>query len=174
MLTDLVESSACDILGHGHGGGLAHTYCSGAAVRRSSGGLGSGVSVREVKFLPLDCLPPSAVPWHAALAPFLCGYPYLKERPGILVNLRQPSGVITSIFAPRAGDHRTEGRTEVEWEEALLMAWGAEIPIPSAAFYRRKAAPAHQFAESVTTGAMKAGLREDASPTSPETRHPLL
>ena len=42
------------------------------------------------------------------------------------------------------------------------MAWGAEMPMPSAAFYRRKAAQARQVAQGVTTRAMKAKLLEDA------------
>ena len=66
--------------------------------------------------------------------------------------------MITSPCAPRAGDHGTTEQTEVEWEEALLMAWGAEIPMHPAAFYRRKAARARQDAEGVTTRAMKAKL----------------
>jgi hypothetical protein len=42
------------------------------------------------------------------------------------------------------------------------MAWGAEMPMPSAAFYRRKAARARQVAQGVTTRAMKAKLLGDA------------
>ena len=70
--------------------------------------------------------------------------------------------VIALECAPRAGHHGTTGQTEVEWEEALLMPWGAEIPMHPAAFYRRKNARARQIAEGVTTRAMKAKLLEDA------------
>ena len=70
----------------------------------------------------------------------------IKERPGVLVNSRQPGDVITSPCAPRAGDHGTTGQTEVEWEEALLMAWGAEIPIPPGGLLSAQAARARQVA----------------------------
>jgi len=50
----------------------------------------------------------------------------------------------------------------MEWEEALLGAWGGEIPPQSAAYYRRKAAQARQIAEEVTTQAMKARLLDEA------------
>ena len=50
----------------------------------------------------------------------------------------------------------------MEWEEALLEAWGGEMPPHSAAHYRRKAARARQLAEGVTTEAMKERLLEDA------------
>jgi hypothetical protein len=49
----------------------------------------------------------------------------------------------------------------MEWEEALLGAWGGEIP-QSATFYRRKAARARQIAEGVTTQAIKARLLAEA------------
>ena len=60
-----------------------------------------------------------------------------------------------------------------EWEKALLMAWGAEMPMPSAAFYRRKAARARQVAQGVTTRAMKAKLLEDAVITIGLLRRPI-
>ena len=50
----------------------------------------------------------------------------------------------------------------MEWEEALVGAWGGEIPPHSAAYYRRKAARARQTAEEVTTRAMKARLLDEA------------
>jgi hypothetical protein len=46
----------------------------------------------------------------------------------------------------------------MEWEDALLKAWGGEIPPQPATYYRRKAARARQVAEGVTTRAMKARL----------------
>jgi hypothetical protein len=49
----------------------------------------------------------------------------------------------------------------MEWEEALVRAWGGEIP-QSAVYYRRKAARARQAAEGVTTRAMKARLLDEA------------
>jgi len=49
----------------------------------------------------------------------------------------------------------------MEWEDALLRAWGGEIPQP-ATYYRRKAARARQVAEGVTTRAMKARLLDEA------------
>ena len=64
---------------------------------------------------------------------------------------------------PEPEDHGgTTGQTEIEWEEALLRAWGGEIPPQSAAYYRRKAAQARQIAEGVTTQAMKARLLDEA------------
>ena len=50
----------------------------------------------------------------------------------------------------------------MEWEEALLTAWGEEIPPHPAAYYRRQAARARQVAEGVTTRAMKARLLDEA------------
>jgi hypothetical protein len=50
----------------------------------------------------------------------------------------------------------------MEWEEALLRAWGGEIPPLSATYYRRKAARARQVAQGVPTGAMKARLLDEA------------
>jgi hypothetical protein len=51
----------------------------------------------------------------------------------------------------------------MEWEEALLRAWGGEIPPQSATYYRRRAARTRQMAEWVTTRAMKARLLDDAA-----------
>ena len=64
---------------------------------------------------------------------------------------------------PRAGDDGTTGQTEVEWEETLLMAWGAEIPSHPAAYYRRQAARARQVAAEVTTRVMKTRLLDEAA-----------
>jgi len=50
----------------------------------------------------------------------------------------------------------------MEWEEALLTAWGGEIPPHPAAYYRRQAARARRVAEGVTTQAVKARLLDDA------------
>ena len=50
----------------------------------------------------------------------------------------------------------------MEWEEALLTAWGEEIPPYPPAYYRRRAARARQIAEGVTTRAMKARLLDEA------------
>jgi hypothetical protein len=49
----------------------------------------------------------------------------------------------------------------MEWEEALLRAWGEEIPQP-AIYYRRKAARVRQIVEGVTTRAVKARLLDEA------------
>jgi hypothetical protein len=48
------------------------------------------------------------------------------------------------------------------WEEALLTAWGGEIPPHAAAYYRRQAARARRVAEAATTRAVKARLLDDA------------
>ena len=50
----------------------------------------------------------------------------------------------------------------MEWEEALLTAWGGEIPQQPAAYYRRKAARSRQMADGVTTRAMKTLLFHEA------------
>ena len=50
----------------------------------------------------------------------------------------------------------------MEWEEALLRAWGGETPPQPATYYRRKAARARQVAEGVTTQAIKARLHDEA------------
>ena len=50
----------------------------------------------------------------------------------------------------------------MEWEEALLIAWGGEIPPHPAAYYRRQAARARRVAEGATTQAVEARLLDDA------------
>ena len=50
----------------------------------------------------------------------------------------------------------------MEWEEALLIARGGELPLHPAAHYRRQAARARQIAVGVTR-AMKARLLDDAA-----------
>jgi hypothetical protein len=50
----------------------------------------------------------------------------------------------------------------MEWEEALLTAWGGEIPPHPAAYYRRQAVRARRVAEGATTKAVKARLLDDA------------
>ena len=50
----------------------------------------------------------------------------------------------------------------MEWEEALLVAWGGEMPQQPAKYYRRKAARARQMADVVTTRAMKTRLLDEA------------
>jgi hypothetical protein len=49
----------------------------------------------------------------------------------------------------------------MEWEEALLGAWGGETRPQPASYYRRKAARARQIAEGVTTRAMKERLLDE-------------
>jgi len=81
----------------------------------------------------------------------------------LLVNLREQSGIITSRGPPQARDHGgTTGQTEMEWEEALLMAWGGEMPPHPAGYYRQQAARARRVAEGATTRAVKARLLDDA------------
>jgi len=50
----------------------------------------------------------------------------------------------------------------MEWEEALLGSWGAEIQAHPPAYYRRKAARDRQFAEEATTEAVKVLLLAEA------------
>ena len=50
----------------------------------------------------------------------------------------------------------------MEWEEALLTAWGGEIPPHPAAYYRRQAVRARRVAEGATTGAARKRLLNDA------------
>jgi hypothetical protein len=54
------------------------------------------------------------------------------------------------------------GGTKMEWEEALLIEWGGEMPPHVAAHYRRQATRARQIAEGVTTRAMRARLLDEA------------
>jgi hypothetical protein len=56
----------------------------------------------------------------------------------------------------------TAGQSKMEWEDALLMARGGEIPPHPAAYYRQQAARARRVAEGVTTQAVKARLLDDA------------
>ena len=64
--------------------------------------------------------------------------------------------------APEPQRRQDVGRTEMEWEEALLGAWGEGVTPQSAAYYRRNAVRARQAAEEVTTRAMKARLPDEA------------
>jgi hypothetical protein len=50
----------------------------------------------------------------------------------------------------------------MEWEEALLRAWGEETPPQPAAHYRRRAVRARQIADWVTSQGAKARLLEEA------------
>ena len=72
---------------------------------------------------------------------------------------RQESCVVPSRRPPQAGIAR---QTDMEWQEALLMAWDEEIPSHPAAYYRRQAARARRVAEGATTRAVKARLLDDA------------
>ena len=69
-----------------------------------------------------------------------------------------------SLPRPPQARHRggTTGQTEMEWEEALLMAWGGEMPPHPAGYYRQQAARARRVAEGATTRAVKARLLDDA------------
>ena len=79
------------------------------------------------------------------------------------VNLREQSCMITLRYPPQAGDHcGTTRQTEMEWEEALLTAWGGETLPHQAAYYRRQAARARRLAEGATTRAVKGRLLDDA------------
>jgi hypothetical protein len=101
--------------------------------------------------LPL-ALPPSAVPWHAALVRFwaspnvlgaTAGFrdqqvpsrangsfgPSEKDRPGVLVNLRRPGGVITCMCSPRAGDKGTQGK--LRWNGRRRFSGRPRHRIPS-------------------------------------------
>ena len=77
-------------------------------------------------------------------------------------DTRRQSSVIRSVERSRRLRRRATGQAEMEREEALLEAWGGEMPPHSAAHYRRKAARARQLAEGVTTEAMKERLLEEA------------
>ena len=77
-------------------------------------------------------------------------------------DTRRQSSVARSVERSRRLRRRATGQAEMEWEEALLEAWGGEMPPHSAAHYRRKAARARQLAEGVTTEAMKERLFEEA------------
>ena len=77
-------------------------------------------------------------------------------------DTRRQSSVIRSVEQRRRLRRRATGQAEMEREEALLEAWGGEMPPHSAAHYRRKAARARQLAEGVTTEAMKERLLEEA------------
>jgi len=75
----------------------------------------------------------------------------------------QRSHMIMSPLTLGARDHGgTTGQNGMEWEEALLRAWGEDIP-QSATYYRRKAARARQIPEGVTTRAVKARLLDEAA-----------
>ena len=50
----------------------------------------------------------------------------------------------------------------MEWEEALLGSWGAEIPPHPPAYYRRKATRARQLTEELTSETVRAQLLAEA------------
>jgi len=50
----------------------------------------------------------------------------------------------------------------MEWEEALLRAWGGEVPRQRAMYYRRRAARARQLTDWMTTPGAKAQLLDEA------------
>jgi len=80
-----------------------------------------------------------------------------------MVNLQ--AGKLRGTVAISASSQRTaepQRKNEMEWEEALLTAWGGEIPPHAAAYYRRQAARARRVAEAATTRAVKARLLDDA------------
>jgi hypothetical protein len=85
------------------------------------------------------------------------------SRAGTAVNLQQQRGVLASPKSPKLKiTTKSEGR-RMEWEEALLGSWGAEIPAHPPGYYRRKAARARLFAEEATTQAVKARLLTEAT-----------
>ena len=67
-------------------------------------------------------------------------------------NLRQKPGAATTA---------DDGQTEMEWEEALLRAWGGGRPPQPASYHRRNADRARQIAEGATTRSMKAGVLDE-------------
>lgn len=67
-----------------------------------------------------------------------------------------------AISAPSQRTAEPQRKNEMEWEEALLTAWGGEIPPHAAAYYRRQAARARRVAEGATTKAVQARLLDDA------------
>jgi hypothetical protein len=82
-----------------------------------------------------------------------------------MVNLQ--AGKLRGTVAISAPSQRTaepQRKNEMEWEEALLTAWGGEIPPHAAAYYRRQAARARRVAEGATTKAVKARLLDGADP----------
>jgi hypothetical protein len=50
----------------------------------------------------------------------------------------------------------------MEWEEALLRAWGGELP-PPASYYRHQSSRSRLMAEDATTRAVKARLLDEAA-----------
>jgi hypothetical protein len=63
-----------------------------------------------------------------------------------------------AAIAAWAGDLGEPQGSAVEWEEALLGAWGGEIPTQSAAYYRRRAARAREIAGGWRSGPLKHGF----------------
>ena len=80
-----------------------------------------------------------------------------------MVNLQ--AGKLRGTVAISAPSQRTaepQRKNEMEWEEALLTAWGGEIPPHAAAYYRRQAARARRVAQGATIGAARKRLLNDA------------
>ena len=59
---------------------------------------------------------------------------------------------IVAISAPSQTTAEPQRKNEMEWEEALLTAWGGEIPPHAAAFYRRQAARVSAASRSSPAG----------------------
>jgi hypothetical protein len=72
--------------------------------------------------------------------------------------MRQQRVMLILPLKPGAATTADDKATEMEWEEALLRAWGGERLLQPATHYRRNAARARKTAEGVTTRAMKARL----------------
>jgi len=83
-------------------------------------------------------------------------------RAGEPVNLQQHRSMLVSLKSPKLKTIAKLEGERMEWEEALLGSWGAEIPAHPPAYYRRKAARARQFAEEATTQPVKARLLAEA------------
>jgi hypothetical protein len=75
-----------------------------------------------------------------------------------MANLQ--AGKLRGTVAISAPSQRTaaepQRKNEMEWEEALLTAWGGEIPPHGVADYRRQAARARRVVEGATTKADRA------------------
>ena len=56
----------------------------------------------------------------------------------------------------------SQGQTNMEWEEALLRAWGEDLSQSSPTYYRQKAARVREMAGAAATRAVKTRLFNDA------------
>ena len=94
----------------------------------------------------------------------LIGLPLTDKprRKAVLAHVRQQKVWYGYVSCPAMKTRKDQRATEMEWEEALLIARSGESPPHPATYYRRQAARARHVAAEVTTLAMRLRLLNEA------------